>query len=449
MPWITRMSSSASSTCFAYRSTRCGVSDAHDVTPASLISRMRGFDELVLDRLGVDLLHAARGLLDRQLRDLLEERLGILVARPEAFEVQAREAAEVADLDRDAGRHDAVHRRGDRPAARSGTRRAPTRCRRPRGRGCAGWGRSRCRRTRRPADRTCRCRSRLPPATSCKEKSLPPALGRPTPGAQHRPLDQRRPASGARGSRPGSAPSRPTRSRPRARRSASTGARRRGPSAPRGAPRRSSSSDRATSKTRSTSRGSGTSDRGHLDQPHERRDQERPGDRVHRVELADHVDRSRGEADLLLGLAERGIAGGRHRRRGSTLPPGKAISPRWSAIVSGRFVSTRRASPSRSKSGTSTADSRVSGWRGGPGSGGGRSAQRSRTSRNDRTRWSCGTSAHGAGFPALAPGGRGMRWSPPLGYFFFPPAILARTSRLESTSRSSPSTATSVPPYFE
>ena len=59
-------------------------------------------DQLVLDRLGVDLLHAARRLLGRQLGDLLEERLGILVARPEAFEVQAREAAELADLDRGA-----------------------------------------------------------------------------------------------------------------------------------------------------------------------------------------------------------------------------------------------------------------------------------------------------------------------------------------------------------
>ena len=41
VPWITRMSSSASSTCFAYCSTRWGVSDAHAITPASLISRMR------------------------------------------------------------------------------------------------------------------------------------------------------------------------------------------------------------------------------------------------------------------------------------------------------------------------------------------------------------------------------------------------------------------------
>ena len=34
-------------------------------------------------------------------------------------------------------------------------------------------------------------------------------------------------------------------------------------------------------------------------------------------------------------------------------------------------------------------------------------------------------------------------------YFFFPAEILASTSRLESTSSSSPSTVTSVPPYFE
>ncbi len=41
VPCTTKMSSSASRMCFAYCSTRCGVSDAHAVTPASLISRMR------------------------------------------------------------------------------------------------------------------------------------------------------------------------------------------------------------------------------------------------------------------------------------------------------------------------------------------------------------------------------------------------------------------------
>src|SRR5437867_6957785 len=37
VPWITRMSSPASSTSGAYFFTRCGVIDAHEVTPPSLI----------------------------------------------------------------------------------------------------------------------------------------------------------------------------------------------------------------------------------------------------------------------------------------------------------------------------------------------------------------------------------------------------------------------------
>ena len=110
VPCTTSTSSSASSTCFANCSTRCGVSDAHAVTPPALISRMRCADELGLDRLGVELLHPARRLLGRQRRDLLEDRVGILVARPEPFEVQAREPAEPADLDRGRGRDDTVHR---------------------------------------------------------------------------------------------------------------------------------------------------------------------------------------------------------------------------------------------------------------------------------------------------------------------------------------------------
>src|SRR6185436_1266739 len=70
-------------------------------------------DELVLQRLRVDLLHAARRLLGLERRDLLEVRLRVLVARPEAFEVETREPAEPTDLDRRAGRHHAVHRRRD------------------------------------------------------------------------------------------------------------------------------------------------------------------------------------------------------------------------------------------------------------------------------------------------------------------------------------------------
>ena len=55
-----------------------------------------GADQLLLDRLGVDLLQAAGGLVGLQRRDLLEERVGILVAGPQALEVEAGEAAQLA-----------------------------------------------------------------------------------------------------------------------------------------------------------------------------------------------------------------------------------------------------------------------------------------------------------------------------------------------------------------
>ena len=41
VPWITRTSRPAPITASAYRSTRCGVSEAHETTPPSLISRIR------------------------------------------------------------------------------------------------------------------------------------------------------------------------------------------------------------------------------------------------------------------------------------------------------------------------------------------------------------------------------------------------------------------------
>ena len=40
VPWMTRMSSSASSTSLAYRATRCGVRDPAVTTPASFASRI-------------------------------------------------------------------------------------------------------------------------------------------------------------------------------------------------------------------------------------------------------------------------------------------------------------------------------------------------------------------------------------------------------------------------
>jgi len=68
-------------------------------------------DQLGLDRLEVDLLHTQRRLLGRQRRDLVEQRLRIVVASPEAFEVEHTDAAELAELDRRRRAHDTVHGR--------------------------------------------------------------------------------------------------------------------------------------------------------------------------------------------------------------------------------------------------------------------------------------------------------------------------------------------------
>ena len=69
-------------------------------------------DQLGLDRLLVELLHPARRLLGRS--DAISSKIdvGVLVPGPETLEVQAREAAEPADLDRGRRRDDAVHRGG-------------------------------------------------------------------------------------------------------------------------------------------------------------------------------------------------------------------------------------------------------------------------------------------------------------------------------------------------
>jgi hypothetical protein len=77
------------------------VSEAAVVTPLALTSSIR-----------VDLLHPQRRLLRRELGDLLEEGLGVLVAGPQPFEVEDGEPAEAADLDGGRRRDDAVHRRG-------------------------------------------------------------------------------------------------------------------------------------------------------------------------------------------------------------------------------------------------------------------------------------------------------------------------------------------------
>src|SRR4029079_5360771 len=67
-------------------------------------------DQLFLDRLLVDVLHLTRGLLLGQGRDAGQDVFGVLVAGPDALEVQDRETAELADDARAVGRYDAVHR---------------------------------------------------------------------------------------------------------------------------------------------------------------------------------------------------------------------------------------------------------------------------------------------------------------------------------------------------
>jgi hypothetical protein len=67
-------------------------------------------DELRADRLGVELLHPpGRGRVVER-GDLVEQRRGVVVARPEALEVEHAETAEPADRDRGLRRHDRVHR---------------------------------------------------------------------------------------------------------------------------------------------------------------------------------------------------------------------------------------------------------------------------------------------------------------------------------------------------
>ena len=70
-------------------------------------------DQLRLHRLAVDLLHQRRRLLRRRRGDLAELRLGVLVAAPDALEVEHPETTEAAELGRGRRADDAVHRRGE------------------------------------------------------------------------------------------------------------------------------------------------------------------------------------------------------------------------------------------------------------------------------------------------------------------------------------------------
>ena len=111
--------------------------------------------------------------------------------------------------------------------------------------------------------------------------------------------------------------------------------------------------DSATSNTRSTSRESAATTGRPSMSPTNGRDQELARRRCASVgELADTSTELAPEPDLLLRLAERGIARGRDRRSARPCRPGRRSRPGARASVSGRSVSTRRASPSSSNSGS-------------------------------------------------------------------------------------------------
>jgi hypothetical protein len=56
-------------------------------------------DEFGLDRLGVDLAHARRRGCGVECADLFQDGLGVLVARPDALEVEHADSAELAHAD--------------------------------------------------------------------------------------------------------------------------------------------------------------------------------------------------------------------------------------------------------------------------------------------------------------------------------------------------------------
>ena len=100
VPCTTSTSRSASSTSFENCSTRCGVSDAHASTPPALISRMRSGISSGL--IGSSYSSCIRRVAFSAGSDAISSKIdfGIFVARPQPFEVQAREPAEAPDFDR-------------------------------------------------------------------------------------------------------------------------------------------------------------------------------------------------------------------------------------------------------------------------------------------------------------------------------------------------------------
>ncbi len=92
----------------ALRGQRAGDGDAR---VADLVETLD--DELRLDRLGVDLLDARGRLVRRQLRDLVEQRLRIVIAGPQALEVEHAERAHPAQGDGGGRAGHRIHRGAD------------------------------------------------------------------------------------------------------------------------------------------------------------------------------------------------------------------------------------------------------------------------------------------------------------------------------------------------
>ena len=177
VPRMTKRSTPASTTTLENSWVRCGESAPATVTPAARISRSRWVMRSARTGAAVELLHPGGGDGAVEPGDLREQGLGVLVAGPQALEVEHADAAHLAERDRGRGAHDGVHRCGERPAGRSGRRRSASRPRPPPGRACAGRARRRRRRRSRRAVRAChgRSRSRCSPAQATGGPRHPPS----------------------------------------------------------------------------------------------------------------------------------------------------------------------------------------------------------------------------------------------------------------------------------
>ena len=71
------------------------------------------FDEFRFNWFGIHLLHFGRGDVNGKFADLLNHGLGLVVPRPQSFEVQNTDTAELADGDGGLWRNDRVHRRSE------------------------------------------------------------------------------------------------------------------------------------------------------------------------------------------------------------------------------------------------------------------------------------------------------------------------------------------------